>query len=183
MSRPYFQNCRSPDWQECVPVDRATGYHVRSGLPNKPIWPQPQGFPTPPGGPGDTPGYKDPIKCNGLDTCAQLNGKIDSLLNAIKAHRNWDKRYYPGRHAQEIKELENGLQNCRKMWGDNCRKKKKRCRKQQQPLIPPFIVRPPAAAGGAGGAAALKPAAGLCLPAVFPWWIFEPFDPAHPPST
>ena len=101
-------------------------------IPKRPIWPQPDGYPTPPGGPEDGPGYKKPLRCTGADSCDDLDGKIKDFQDAINAHKNWDKMYHPGRHAQEIGELEKGLQRCRRIHGDKCKKKKKKC-----PVPPP----------------------------------------------
>ncbi len=107
----------------------------------KPIWPQPEGYPTPIGGPEDVPGYESPTRCSGEDSCEELARKADLFREAIRIHRSWDRTYHPGRHAQEIDDLGRGLANCMSLYGSkdppcNNRKKKKQQRNRQSDECP-----------------------------------------------
>ncbi|WP_428070439.1 DUF4157 domain-containing protein [Chryseobacterium gambrini] len=69
-----------------------------------------------PGGPYHPP-EGTVISCSSSDTCSQLSLKINYLRHTIQSHIAWDianpnPAYPSGRHADEIIELQNALQNC-----------------------------------------------------------------------
>jgi len=68
------------------------------------------------GGPYHPPAGVE-MRCTSADTCPALSQKINYLKHTIKRHVEWDAAHpnpvYPGgRHAQEISELTNALNNC-----------------------------------------------------------------------
>lgn len=74
-----------------------------------------------PGGPWHPEPPYDQVGCKPRDTCAELERKISTLSDMIRAHRNWDKKRNTDRHAQDIQELTNAIMNCQVMYEWKCK--------------------------------------------------------------
>ena len=80
------------------------------------------------------------LSCSVADDCSTLSLKINYLLHTIASHIAWDKAnpmpgWPQGRHAQEIAELTNAVENCKAWYTTKC---------TNQPKIypPPVVVLP-----------------------------------------
>jgi RHS repeat-associated protein len=79
-----------------------------------------------------------PIACRTKDTCAQLRTKISEFSNTISSHRRWDRIRGVNRHANEIKELIAGIENCKALYKHKgCDQPCKKCKKvlELSPLV------------------------------------------------
>jgi RHS repeat-associated protein len=53
-----------------------------------------------------------PTRCTEVDSCGLLQLKIALISRAISSHKKWDRTHNTDRHADEVKEMVNGIQNC-----------------------------------------------------------------------
>ena len=77
-----------------------------------------------PGGPYHPPEGTQ-LRCSPLDSCSELSLKINYLQHTIELHIAWDAAnpdpaYPGGRHATEIAELTNAVNNCKAIYTTKC---------------------------------------------------------------
>lgn len=97
------------------------------------------------------------LSCPPADNCPTLSLKINYLRHTIASHIAWDNAHpmpaWPGgRHAQEIRELTNAIDNCKDLYTRLC---------TNQPKFDPVVVPEEAPEGAAEGAEAAEAAEAL----------------------
>ena len=72
-----------------------------------------------PGGPYHPPDETS-LSCSSKDSCSSLSTKINYLEHTIESHIKWDQTHSANRHAQDIAELQNALNNCKSWYTTKC---------------------------------------------------------------
>ncbi|NJL29481.1 MAG: hypothetical protein HC897_17145 [Thermoanaerobaculia bacterium] len=80
-----------------------------------------------------------PFACKGSDSCAELRQKISQFSHAISSHRRWDRVRGTDRHAGEIAEFINGIEECKRLYkAKGCDQPCEPCRKLLE--LSPVVV-------------------------------------------
>jgi RHS repeat-associated protein len=62
-----------------------------------------------------------PFRCRETDSCAELRTKISLISRAIAAHRQWDRSRGTNRHEEEIRQLIQSIERCKRIHEKNCK--------------------------------------------------------------
>ncbi|MBI2840809.1 MAG: RHS repeat-associated core domain-containing protein [Acidobacteria bacterium] len=60
------------------------------------------------------------LRCLEADGCPTLQMKISLLSQTIQSHRAWDKKHGINRHADDIQQLINAIENCKAIYDKKC---------------------------------------------------------------
>jgi RHS repeat-associated protein len=100
-------------WLSDDPVGLDDGPNMAAYVRNRPTvnWDS-LGLQHLPGGPWHPEPPFDQVRCTPADSCPELQRKISTLSDMIRAHRNWDKKRGTNRHADEIADLTRAITRC-----------------------------------------------------------------------
>jgi RHS repeat-associated protein len=110
-------------WLSDDPVGLGDGPNMATYVRNRPTvnWDS-LGLQHQPGGPWHPEPPFDQVRCTPADECPELQRKISTLSDMIRAHRNWDKKRKTNRHADEIADLTRAILRCTDYYNSkNCK--------------------------------------------------------------
>jgi RHS repeat-associated protein len=110
-------------WLSDDPIGLDDGPNLAAYVHNRPTvnWDS-LGLQHQPGGPWHPEPPFDQVRCTPADSCPELQRKISTLSDMIRAHRNWDKKRKTNRHADEIADLTRAIYKCVELYDrKNCK--------------------------------------------------------------